>query len=93
MTTKPRNLKRAESAIRRRIQRIAFDANLYDRGLCGTPHAEKCSKERILLLKEIEKLHELTEDGSLLGEYSLSLKELFNPKDKPTKAGSGMTWD
>jgi len=33
-------------------------------------------------------------DGSLLGEYTVSLKKYFNPDEKkPTKAGSGMTWD
>ena len=38
-------------AIRKQIQRIAFDANLYDRGLANYPHARRSSEKRKKLLR------------------------------------------
>jgi len=38
-------------AIRKQIQRIAFDANLYDRGWADYPHAQKSSEKRKKLLR------------------------------------------
>jgi len=43
-------------AIRAQIQKIAFDANIWDRGIGNYPWAEKCSKKRKLLLAEIARL-------------------------------------
>jgi hypothetical protein len=46
----------AIDAIRKQIQRIAFDANVFDRGIGDYPYAQKCSEKRKKLLAEIEKL-------------------------------------
>lgn len=46
----------AIEAIRRQIQDIAFDANLFDWGFADYPYAEKCSKKRKQLLDEIARL-------------------------------------
>lgn len=46
----------AIEAIRARIQKIAFDANLFDLGIADYPYSEKCSKERKKLLAAIEKI-------------------------------------
>ena len=46
----------AITAIRAQIQRIAFDANIWDKGIGDYPYAEKCSKKRKLLLAEIDRL-------------------------------------
>lgn len=46
----------AIAAIRAQIQRIAFDANIWDLGIGDYPYAEKCSKKRKLLLAEIDRL-------------------------------------
>lgn len=48
--------KDAIKAIRFRIQRIAFDANLYDRGMCGNEMAKRRSDERKKLLRAIAEL-------------------------------------
>ncbi len=53
----PRNPNQlAIDALRKEVQRIAFDANCFDRGLVDTPHAEKCSKLKKKLLRKIEEL-------------------------------------
>ena len=53
-------MKRGESpavkALRAQIQRIAFDANIWDRGIGDYPYAEQCSKKRKALLAEIARL-------------------------------------
>lgn len=46
----------AIEAIKTKIQRIAFDANLFDRGIADYPYAERCSKEKKKLMAAIEKL-------------------------------------
>lgn len=46
----------AITAIRAQIQRIAFDANIWDLGIGDYPYAEKCSKKRKVLLAEIARL-------------------------------------
>lgn len=46
----------AIAALRSQIQRIAFDANIWDRGIGDYPYAEKCSKKRKRLLAEIARL-------------------------------------
>lgn len=46
----------AIEALRRQIQKIAFDANLFDMGLADYPHAEECSRKRKKLLAAIEDL-------------------------------------
>ena len=46
----------AVKALRAQIQRIAFDANIYDLGIGDYPYAEKCSKKRKALLAEIARL-------------------------------------
>lgn len=43
-------------ALRAQIQKIAFDANIWDRGIGNYPWAEKCSKKRQKLLAEIARL-------------------------------------
>jgi len=50
------NYKLSIWALRKEIQKIAFDANLWDRGVAVYPYAEICSKRRKELLKEIERL-------------------------------------
>jgi len=46
----------AIEALRRQIQPIAFDANIYDRGIGDYPHAENCSNKRKALLAAIVEL-------------------------------------
>lgn len=46
----------AISALRAQIQRIAFDANLYDTKLCDNEYAERCSKKRKELQAAIDML-------------------------------------
>lgn len=46
----------AVASLRAQIQRIAFDANIYDRGIGDYPYAEKCSRKRKVLLAEIARL-------------------------------------
>lgn len=46
----------AVEALRMQIQRIAFDANLWDLGIADYPYAEKCSLKRKRLLAEIARL-------------------------------------
>lgn len=54
--------KLAIEAIRKQIQRIAFDANIYDRGLGDYPYAQKCSKKRKELEAQIQALQGETVD-------------------------------
>ena len=48
--------KLAIEALRKQIQRIAFDANLWDRGIADYPHAEHCSQKRKQLQAAIAEL-------------------------------------
>jgi hypothetical protein len=48
--------KLAIEAIRKQIQPIAFDANLWDRKIASYPHAQHCSEKRNVLLAEIARL-------------------------------------
>ena len=48
--------KAAIEAIRKQIQRIAFDANLFDLGIADYHHAAQCSKRRKVLLSAIAEL-------------------------------------
>jgi hypothetical protein len=48
----------AIEAIKKQIQKFAFDANLFDRGIANYPYAEKSSKKRKELLKVISELEE-----------------------------------
>lgn len=54
--TRIRKESEAILAVRAQIQRIAFDANIWDRGIGDYPYAEKCSKRRKKLLAEIARL-------------------------------------
>lgn len=47
----------AVEALKKQIQKIAFDANLWDMGLADYPYAEKCSKKKKELLSVIEELN------------------------------------
>jgi len=51
----------AIEAIQKQIQRIAFDSNLFDRGLANYPYAENCSTKRKDLLAAIAELTQPTE--------------------------------
>ena len=56
----------AVKTLRRRMRQIAFDANLYDRGMVTEdmmPHAKAYSNERKRLLKEIERLSQPVQLG------------------------------
>lgn len=46
----------AIEAIRKQIQLIAFDANLFDRGIATYPYAEACSKKRKALQEALDNL-------------------------------------
>ena len=46
----------AIEAMKKQVQRIAFDANLFDRGLIDHPHYEQASKKRKELLAAIKQL-------------------------------------
>lgn len=46
----------AIDSIKARIQRIAFDANLFDLGIADYPYSEKCSKEKKKLMAIIKRL-------------------------------------
>ena len=48
--------KLAVEAIKKQIQKIAFEANLYDRGIADYPYAKKCSEKRKKLLAALEAL-------------------------------------
>jgi hypothetical protein len=48
--------KLAIEALRKQIQKIAFDANLFNKGLADYPYAKNCSEKRKELLKAIEEL-------------------------------------
>ena len=51
-----KNNKLAIEALRKQIQPIAFDANLWDLGIADYPHAQHCSEKRKALLAEIAAL-------------------------------------
>lgn len=51
-----RTYKLAIEVMQKEIQRIAFDANLYDLGFADFPSAENRSKRRRELLKAIEEI-------------------------------------
>lgn len=46
----------AIEALRAEVKKIAFDANLFDKGMADYPHAQRCSERRKILLAEIERL-------------------------------------
>ena len=48
--------KLAIEALRKQIQKIAFDANLFDRGMADYPYAEECSRKKKKLLEAIAEL-------------------------------------
>jgi len=48
--------KLAIEALQKQIQKIAFDANLWDRKIANYPHAEHCSEKKKEMLAEIERL-------------------------------------
>lgn len=67
----------AIEAIRKQIQKIAFDANLFDLGMSDNPYAERCSKQKKQLLAAIAKLEgkpvEVKEKESEAGWQNLEL--------------------
>ncbi len=67
----------AITAIRAQIQRIAFDANIWDRGIGDYPYAEKCSKKRKRLLAEIARLQ-----GEVVDPPKKSQKTKFEAKKR-----------
>lgn len=43
------------NALKYRIKAIAFEANLFEKGLSNSLYGKKCSKEKKILEREIEK--------------------------------------
>jgi len=84
----------AITAIRAQIQRIAFDANIWDKGIGNYPYAEKCSQKRKLLLAEIARLQgEVVDTPKKTPKLKFEAKkrhsqwqlELFPTSDTPRK--------
>jgi len=48
----------AIECVRSSIKQTNFDANLFDKGLSDTPHAQKCSERRKMLLEVIQTLED-----------------------------------
>ena len=61
---------RAIECVRGSIKQVNFDANLFDKGLSDTPHAQKCSERRKMLLEVIQTLEDAMSDlnDSLIDE-------------------------
>ena len=57
----------AIEAIRKQIQPIAFDANLWDRGIADYPWAEKCSIKRKKLLAAIDAINGKNQQLTFIG--------------------------
>jgi len=56
------NKKLVADAIQKQIKTIAFDANLYDRGLADYPYAKRCSQKRKKLVAELNEIEGKTKD-------------------------------
>lgn len=91
-----RNVQDAEVAIdalKRQVQRIAFDANLWDLGIADYPYAEACSKKKKALIAQIRALggeyvttlgsRQKIETGASGGQTGRQMEMFFdqNPSD------------
>jgi hypothetical protein len=45
------------AGLRTELVRLAFDASLFEKGLCSTPHAENCFKKRELIKEALTVLY------------------------------------
>jgi hypothetical protein len=59
-------------ATRAELVRLSFDANLYAKGLCDTPHAENAYKKRELIKEAMSVLQGVIEDGDKQEEETSS---------------------
>lgn len=60
--TYARAVKIMAEAARTELVRLAFDAKLFEKGLCNTAHAENCYKKRLTIIEAIDYLKGLEKD-------------------------------
>jgi hypothetical protein len=68
------------SACRDELVKLAFDANLYEKGLCDTPHAEASFKKRERIKEALAVLYERC-------DYERNSEEETSSDEKETSSG------